>query len=716
MRYRRWFISLAALGLTLLIGSLALDGAATARRREKAEAWQTHSLRVLADIQHVGAGIQDVELGQTGFRLTHDPAYLNLWRGSQATIPSLLESLSRETSDNPRQQANIAVLDRELALQASGGGAAGSGERVRLLRTIRGDLQAMVDEENRLLRLRSDAAARADKAALRSVYAIALLGLAVLLGAVLAAARAWTLSARNRLSEIEARAGSQVELSEGRLRLIQGAGGVGGFDWDVARGEAACSPEFYALLGLAPETRIDRHALEARVHIDDRSRMIHAVETAGAEGAAFDDECRVVRASDGAILWVACRARPMLGTNGKPAHYIGVAIDITDRKHGEEELAAAKLAAESANEAKSQFLANMSHELRTPLNAVIGYSEMLAEEAADVADGRLVPDLQKIEKAGRALLSLVNDVLDLSKIEAGKMDLYLESFEIGELVTEVASTVEPLMERNGNRLEVEADALGAMTADQTKCRQILLNLLSNAAKFTHDGVIGLKARVASTETGDMVVLTVTDSGIGMTAEQIDKLFQPFTQADASTTRNYGGTGLGLALTRRLCEMMGGAITVTSEPGKGSVFTVSLPRTVRDAEGEVFGAEPSGEQPGSGRAAGSGDRRRPLGARPDAPFSRPRGFAGGDRRRRRDRSEARPRNQPGRHHARRHDAGNRRLERASGAEERSRDGGDPGDHAHHGQRPLPRLSAWAPATISPNPSIARTCTGRSAATP
>ncbi len=266
------------------------------------------------------------------------------------------------------------------------------------------------------------------------LYAFALLGLAVLIATVLAAARAWTFSARNRLSEIEALAGSQIELSEGRLRLIQAAGGVGGFDWDVARGEAACSPEFYALLGLSPETRIDRQALEARVHIDDRARMLHAIETAAAEGAAFDDECRIVRASDGAMLWVACRARPMLGPNGKPAHYIGVAIDITDRKHAEEELAAAKLAAESANEAKSQFLANMSHELRTPLNAVIGYSEMLAEEAADVDDGRLVPDLQKIEKAGRALLSLVNDVLDLSKIEAGKMDLYLETFEVGELV------------------------------------------------------------------------------------------------------------------------------------------------------------------------------------------------------------------------------------------------------------------------------------------
>ncbi|MEB3264910.1 MAG: Cache 3/Cache 2 fusion domain-containing protein [Synechococcus sp.] len=249
----------------------------------------------------------------------------------------------------------------------------------------------------------------------------------------------------------------------------------------------------------------------------------------------------------------------------------------------------AKQEAEEANQVKSAFLANMSHELRTPMNAIIGYSEMLIEEAEEMEPQEMVPDLEKIHAAGKHLLGLINDILDLSKIEAGKMTLYLESFSLAELIGEVVSTVQPLLSRNRNRISVRCPAdLGLIHADQTKLRQVLLNLLSNASKFTEEGLITVQASVVAQPGGDRIHLAVQDSGIGMTPEQMAKLFQSFTQADSSTTRRYGGTGLGLAISRRFCQLMGGDIEVTSEPGKGSTFTVLLPRQVQDPAAEDQG--------------------------------------------------------------------------------------------------------------------------------
>ncbi len=243
----------------------------------------------------------------------------------------------------------------------------------------------------------------------------------------------------------------------------------------------------------------------------------------------------------------------------------------------------AKRAAEEANRAKSRFLANMSHELRTPLNAIIGYSEMLLEEGDELSGAEIRPDLEKIRNAGHHLLGLINEVLDLSKIEAGRMDLYLEEFEVDAVIHEVASTIQPANTARGNHLEILVEpGLGPIRADLTKVRQILLNLLSNAAKFTERGTIQLTARQErGDDGGTWIVLAVADSGIGMTPEQLGRLFQPFTQADASTTRRYGGTGLGLTITRRFCEMMGGEIRVTSEAGRGTTFTVRLPTQVEE---------------------------------------------------------------------------------------------------------------------------------------
>ena len=311
----------------------------------------------------------------------------------------------------------------------------------------------------------------------------------------------------------------------------------------------------------------------AAVHPEDVQGTVEAWERTVAERGKFLYEHRV-RRSDGE--WRVCKisAVPILDRDAHVREWVGTHTDITEQRAAERQALDAKNAAETADRAKSAFLASMSHELRTPLNAIIGYSEMLQEDLQETGHTPLIADLEKVRNSGKHLLELINDLLDLRKIEEGKMELNVETVEIGDLVREIAETAQPLMRRNANRFEVKAaPGLGAMRSDAAKVRQSVLNLLSNAAKFTEHGTVVLGVEADS----DEVVFRVVDTGIGIAEGQLGRLFEPFSQADLSISKLYGGTGLGLALTRRYCRMMGGDISLSSRLGEGSRFTIRLPR-------------------------------------------------------------------------------------------------------------------------------------------
>ena len=275
---------------------------------------------------------------------------------------------------------------------------------------------------------------------------------------------------------------------------------------------------------------------------------------------------------------------------------VAIYSDITELRQHNLELEEARELSEVANRTKSQFLANMSHELRTPLNAIIGYSEILQEDAADSGQEQVVPDLKKIEGAGRHLLGLINDILDLSKVEAGKMDVFIEEIDIPSLLDEVKAIITPLVAKNGNTLEVRlADRIGSMRTDRTKVKQCLLNVLSNASKFTQDGKLTVRVERLETDRR-MVQIMISDTGIGMSGEQVGRLFQAFSQADASTTKKFGGTGLGLAITRHFCRLLGGDVTVASQAGGGSTFTIVLPDQAAEPDRSTALAETPLEPP------------------------------------------------------------------------------------------------------------------------
>jgi PAS domain S-box-containing protein len=393
------------------------------------------------------------------------------------------------------------------------------------------------------------------------------------------------------------RAETQLREDEERFRAIDAAAPVGLVIMDAAKQTLLhLNPCFGEILGRETDDLLGRSVASIFDAPEKGSELVTIISSSTTKRTEFRFQ-RPDGTSRCAIV-----SRVALDFHGDKA-IIASFVDISDRMRAEVALLEAKEAAESASRVKSAFLANMSHELRTPLNAIIGYSEILLEDLLDQGDAA-AGDLKKIQGAGKHLLKLINDILDLSKIEAGRMDVYYEQVLLGRLTDEVRTIIEPTLNANNNALVVDCPPdIGTLRTDLTKLKQSLINLLSNAAKFTKQGTVTLRISRRTEDDGrSWVKFEVIDSGIGMTPEQLSRLFQAFTQADSSTTRNFGGTGLGLTITKHFSGMLGGSIDVSSELGKGSKFTIELPDEAashlieEDAEAG-FGAtdsEPSGD--------------------------------------------------------------------------------------------------------------------------
>jgi PAS domain S-box-containing protein len=392
--------------------------------------------------------------------------------------------------------------------------------------------------------------------------------------------------------------------SEARFRTVVETLGEAVIITDTQDCVLYVNPQMTQVSGYSAEEMIGRPVEELLIP-EEESETYRWRNQVRYQGVSEQYEMRLKR-KDGRRFWAEVSGTPFRDDAGLVVGTLGAIMDVTERKRIQEELVAAIDAAEDASRAKSAFLANMSHELRTPLNAVIGYSEMLQEEVKERGLHDLVPDLEKIHGSGRHLLTLINDILDLSKIEAGKLELMSENFDIYGLVREVESTIAPTVAARSNSLEVRCSPeIGNMRSDMTRVRQVLLNLLSNAAKFTELGEIVLDVGREERNGTSWLRFSVRDTGIGMSPEQLGKLFQAFTQVDVSTTRRYGGTGLGLVISRQLCQMMGGDVTVESEMGKGSAFTVRVPanldstRRTGEETTEVIADLPPEPAPNSG---------------------------------------------------------------------------------------------------------------------
>ena len=586
----RWGFSLGSL---LVIALLALNGLISyqnMRTLRDQGGLVAHTQEVRAALGIVSGTLGDAESGQRGYIITGAAASLQPYTVAARNLGPQIDQVALLTVDNPIQQARIsrlralvaarlAELRTTIALRRAGQvgaadatvladrGGAGTDAARALLGTMQGT-------EDTLLARRSVAVSNATTTATATLV-IATFGSILLLVALLALIQR-DLAGRVRRAEERAAALGRERAARGRaerltaeLRAVLDVLPVGVSIVDaqgrIVQRNAAAS----ALLG-------EGHALAVR---DAEGQPLTEPQLAQVlrTGEPSVEREIAILAPDGEWRTVLSSAVPIRDESGIVVGGVDAVVDITERKRAEGEVRDAKEAAEEANKAKSQFLANMSHELRTPLNAVIGYSEMLQEEAEELGIPAILPDLEKIHTAGRSLLGLINDVLDLSKIEAGRMDLYLETFEIASMIEEVTTTLAPLVQRKDNTLDLRLPpGIGTMHADLTKVRQVLFNLLGNAAKFTERGTIGLAVYRERRDDRERVSFRVSDSGIGMSVEQQGRLFQAFSQADASTTRKFGGTGLGLAITGRLCEMMGGEIVVESEPGRGSTFTVHLP--------------------------------------------------------------------------------------------------------------------------------------------
>ncbi len=514
------------------------------------------------------SALKDIETGERGFVITGAETYLEPYTAGLKNVAAALREMDGGEVDRDLRGAideKLAVTAKIVSTRRADGNASAralvtEGDDKATMDKVRGVVATLQSQTQHSI-------TRVERRASRS--GIALLVFSIL--ATLTGFAAMVLFARRRrsaelasllqLARGEARSLAQIEASSSIVWLMPPEGG---FTQPQRSWMAFTGQDFAALKG---------DGWMQCVHPDDRPGTSEMWPAAIAAREIFSLEHRLCR-EDGAWRHMFVRCVPVFDEGGALREWVGAHTDITERRIAEAELLAAKDAAENANRAKSQFLANMSHELRTPLSAVIGYSEMLEEEMEDLGQAGLLEDVRKIRSNARHLLSLINDVLDLSKIEADRMTTYAEDFDTAPLLRDVASTVQALVTKKGNTLVLnlgDEAALGAMHTDQVKLRQCLFNLISNAAKFTENGTITLRAR----RLGEMLQFDVIDSGIGMSPEQRDKLFERFAQADASTTRRFGGTGLGLAITRAFCRLLGGDVDVQSEEGRGSTFSMQI---------------------------------------------------------------------------------------------------------------------------------------------
>lgn len=579
----------ALVGLIVTLIVLALNASVsnsnTRTLYEDSEQVQ-HTHEVLHELRDIRAAVLEAESAQRGYLLTRDPDPLKTFEAAQVRMQELFSRATGLTSDNPEQQQRLQqlrelvserfrILQDNLKLpenQEASARRAAMSRGTRSMNQIRGSIDEMEAIEQNLLTVRKSETQASYRQARASFYFANAIAAIILVASFLLVRR--HLAVRQRAEDA-------ARESEGFIRLLLDSSGEGIYGIDASGNCSFINAAGARLLGYLPIELLGRNIHAVAHHSrPDGSRYaetecpIYQSSRSRQRGARVDDE--VFWRKDGNSIPVEYSSYP-IRTAGETLGAVVIFSDITARKLAEDELRKAKEAAEAANLAKSTFLANMSHELRTPLNAVILYSELLQEESSDRGLNDFLPDLEKIRTAGRHLLGLVNSILDLSKIEAGKMDVYCERFEISEMIRDVVATVQPLVKKKHNTLVADQDAqLGSMFADLTKVRQILFNLLSNAAKFTESGAITLGIAKKPHEERAGVEFRVTDSGIGMTREQIERLFQPFTQADASTTRKYGGTGLGLTIVNQFCEMMGGDLQVSSKPGEGTTFVVWLP--------------------------------------------------------------------------------------------------------------------------------------------
>jgi PAS domain S-box-containing protein len=583
----------------LVLGGSAWVSYHNIRQLIEKEKWVDHTHSVLVQLETILATATEAVTVERGYLLSDDQTVLSTFKAAQASLAQQIKTLRDFTSDNQRQQQHIlnlssqidsefVILNGALAARQAAGSSSGnfalSDHVIRskeIMDRLRDTIAGMIAEENNLLESRKEESSASFNKVLTTLgittaIAVALVVFGYLLIRRDAAQRRRAAAEHNRLANYN-------------HLLIESTGdGIYGVDLD---GNCTFLNAAGArILGLKPENVLGKSMHELTHHHHPDGSVYPAEKCPIYQSFRTGKGCRIENElfwrSDGSSFPVEYSASP-IRNEGEIEGAVVAFLDITRRKQIEEDLKRAKDEAEAAKEqavaanvSKSQFLANMSHELRTPLNAVIMYSELLQEEAEDRHVESFIPDLDKIRGAGKHLLALVNGVLDLSKIEAGKMELYLETFDVEPVLQDVAVTVQPLIQKRNNELEVRCDPnVGVMHADVTKVRQILFNLLSNASKFTERGKIILEVRREEEQPTADIVFRITDSGIGITKEQVDKLFQPFIQADASTTRKFGGTGLGLAISRHFAEMMGGSMSVISEPGKGSAFTLRLPAKV-----------------------------------------------------------------------------------------------------------------------------------------